>query len=99
MLLQSDAALSEVVVTGITTNGDMYAMGAKMVKDTAWLQIDEMKKPSAPPVQPRKNFNESAFFFPDLKTDTSGNISFSFTMPEALTEWKWMTLAHTKDLS
>ena len=47
----------------------------------------------------RKNFNETAFFFPDLKTDSLGNLSFSFTLPEALTEWKWMTLAHTKDLS
>jgi len=50
-------------------------------------------------VQIRKNFNETAFFFPDLKTDSSGNVEFSFTMPEALTQWKWMTLAHTKNLS
>lgn len=47
----------------------------------------------------RKNFNETAFFIPDLITDDSGNISFSFTMPEALTKWKLMALAHTKDLS
>jgi hypothetical protein len=47
----------------------------------------------------RKNFNETAFFFPDLKTDSSGNIEFSFTIPEALTRWKWMTLAHTKELA
>ncbi len=51
------------------------------------------------PIQIRKNFNETAFFFPDLKTDEEGNISFSFTMPEALTKWKWLLLAHTKDLS
>lgn len=50
-------------------------------------------------VQIRKNFNETAFFFPDLKTDSAGNIEFSFTMPEALTQWKWMMLAHTKDLA
>ncbi|HRI24331.1 MAG TPA: alpha-2-macroglobulin family protein [Ferruginibacter sp.] len=49
------------------------------------------------PVQVRKNFNETAFFFPDLKTDAEGNVEFSFTMPEALTKWKLMTLAHTKD--
>ena len=48
-------------------------------------------------VQVRKNFNETAFFFPDLKTDADGNVEFSFTMPEALTQWKLMTLAHTKD--
>lgn len=47
----------------------------------------------------RTNFNETAFFFPDLKTDAEGNITFSFTMPEALTKWKAQLLAHTKDLS
>ncbi len=47
----------------------------------------------------RKNFNETAFFFPDLKTDKDGNIEFSFTMPEALTWWKLQTLAHTKNLA
>ncbi|MBX2926021.1 MAG: alpha-2-macroglobulin [Chitinophagaceae bacterium] len=51
------------------------------------------------PVTPRKNFNETAFFFPDLKTDSAGNVSFSFTMPEALTQWKLMSFAHTKDLA
>ena len=50
-------------------------------------------------VQIRKNFNETAFFYPNLKTDTDGNVSFSFTIPEALTQWKLMTLAHTKDLA
>ncbi len=49
--------------------------------------------------QPRKNFNETAFFFPDLRTDAEGNIEFSFTAPEALTRWKLQTLAHTKDLA
>ncbi|MDX2048817.1 MAG: alpha-2-macroglobulin family protein, partial [Chitinophagaceae bacterium] len=47
----------------------------------------------------RKNFHETAFFFPDLKTDADGNVEFSFTIPEALTQWKWQTLAHTKDLA
>jgi len=50
-------------------------------------------------VETRKNFNETAFFFPDLKTDKDGNISFSFTMPEALTKWKFQALAHSKDLA
>jgi len=48
-------------------------------------------------VKIRKNFNETAFFFPDLKTDSTGAIEFSFTMPEALTKWKFMALAHTKE--
>lgn len=48
-------------------------------------------------VQIRKNFNETAFFFPDLKTDSSGAIEFSFIIPEALTKWKFQALAHTKE--
>jgi hypothetical protein len=50
-------------------------------------------------IQVRKNFNETAFFFPALTTDENGNVEFSFTIPEALTQWKLMTLAHTKDLA
>lgn len=50
-------------------------------------------------IQVRKNFNETAFFFPDLRTDSSGAIEFSFTLPEALTKWKFQALAHTRDLA
>ncbi|MFK8061367.1 MAG: alpha-2-macroglobulin family protein, partial [Polaribacter sp.] len=49
-------------------------------------------------VKARKNFKETAFFFPQLKTDKEGKVSFSFTMPEALTRWKLQLLAHTKEL-
>jgi Bacterial Alpha-2-macroglobulin MG10 domain/Alpha-2-macroglobulin family/MG2 domain len=52
-----------------------------------------------PLIQPRKNFNETAFFLPDLKTDAEGNIIIKYTIPEALTEWKLMAMAHTKDLA
>jgi uncharacterized protein YfaS (alpha-2-macroglobulin family) len=50
-------------------------------------------------IQPRRNFNETAFFFPDLRTNENGDIEFSFTIPEALTKWKFQALAHTKDLA
>jgi uncharacterized protein YfaS (alpha-2-macroglobulin family) len=53
--------------------------------------------PAAPTI--RTNFNETAFFLPNLQTDSEGNITFSFTMPEALTKWKFQALAHTKDLA
>ncbi|PNQ75480.1 alpha-2-macroglobulin [Hanstruepera neustonica] len=49
-------------------------------------------------VKIRKNLQETAFFFPKLQTDTEGNVSFSFTAPEALTQWKLQLLAHTKTL-
>ena len=49
-------------------------------------------------VKARTNFNETAFFYPNLRTDENGNMSFSFTTPEALTQWKLQLLAHTKTL-
>ena len=49
-------------------------------------------------VKIRKNLQETAFFFPQLQTDKDGNVSFSFTTPEALTKWKLQLLAHTKTL-
>lgn len=49
-------------------------------------------------VEARSNFNETAFFYPQLKTDEDGNVIISFTIPESLTKWKFMALAHTKDL-
>lgn len=47
----------------------------------------------------RSNLNETAFFLPQLRTDEQGNVRIQFTMPEALTEWKMMAFAHTKDMS
>ncbi|MCK9290313.1 MAG: alpha-2-macroglobulin family protein [Bacteroidales bacterium] len=47
----------------------------------------------------RSDFRETAFFFPQLHTDSTGNISLHFTLPDALTKWKLMLLAHTQDMS
>jgi hypothetical protein len=49
-------------------------------------------------VQARRNLNETAFFFPHLRTDAEGRVSFTFTMPEALTRWNLFAFAHTSDL-
>ena len=46
----------------------------------------------------RYNFAETAFFYPQLRTDSIGNVTFSFQMQESLTRWKFRALAHTKDL-
>jgi uncharacterized protein YfaS (alpha-2-macroglobulin family) len=49
-------------------------------------------------VKVRSNFNETAFFYPDLKTNEKGELVISFTIPEALTRWKMLGFAHTKEL-
>ena len=48
-------------------------------------------------VKVRKNLQETAFFFPHLQTDKNGQLNFSFTAPEALTQWKMRLLAHDKN--
>jgi uncharacterized protein YfaS (alpha-2-macroglobulin family) len=55
-------------------------------------------KSASPPSPIRKNLKETVFFFPDIKTDADGNILIKFKMNEALTRWKFMVFAHTKDL-
>ncbi len=49
-------------------------------------------------VQSRTNLQETAFFYPTLKTDEKGNVKIQFTTPESLTSWKFMATAHTPDL-
>lgn len=49
-------------------------------------------------VKARSNFNETAFFYPVLQTNEKGETVINFTIPESLTKWKVMGLAHTKDL-
>ncbi|MDX1430671.1 MAG: alpha-2-macroglobulin family protein, partial [Rhodothermales bacterium] len=57
---------------------------------------EERSEPGAGVV--RTNFNETAFFFPDLVTDEDGETLLRFTIPEALTRWKLLALAHTPDV-
>ena len=62
-------------------------------------EISKYRKSEDPkPIQIRKDFNETAFFFPQLATNENGEIVIKFKAPEALTRWKMMGLAYTKDL-
>ena len=63
----------------------------------------DMERPGPPsasssPSPLRTDFRETAFFFPDLLTDRDGNVVLRFSMPDALTRWNLMGLAHTTDL-
>lgn len=98
-------------VAGVSVQREMPAPVAKnMAVDSAKTQnIEEVvqvgygKKVVKAPAENldnipvRQNLNETAFFYPQLRTDKDGNISFEFTSPEALTQWKVMFLAHTKN--
>lgn len=58
-------------------------------------QNEKTEEPAEPTL--RENFNETAFFFPQLRTNADGSATFSFTMPDALTRWRLMLMAYTKD--
>ncbi|NMH87755.1 alpha-2-macroglobulin family protein [Flavivirga algicola] len=93
---ESDSAnLDEVAVVGYSS---------ELINDEDDLELKEeliekkLEEPNFDNVKIRKNLQETAFFFPQLKTDLEGNVSFSFTTPEALTQWNLQLLAHTKSL-
>ena len=62
-------------------------------------ESEDGKETSKEPTEPtlRENFNETAFFFPQLRANKDGSATFSFTMPDALTRWRLMLMAYTKD--
>ena len=67
------------------------------IEEVAMIGGGSRKKENLDKIQVRQNLNETAFFYPNLLTDKDGNVTFEFTSPEALTQWKLMFLAHTKD--
>ena len=67
------------------------------------LKAKEVIEVNAPPseqeqIQVRENLNETAFFYPQLTTDKDGCVALKFTLPESLTTWRFLGLAHTKDM-
>ncbi|WP_159447490.1 alpha-2-macroglobulin family protein [Moheibacter sediminis] len=60
--------------------------------------IPKQEKNKLDNIVARRALQETAFFYPNLKTDEKGNIKIQFTVPESLTEWKFMATAHTPEL-
>ena len=96
-------SLSRNEVMIVDNEMDMDSDGEEIIPTT-----EQSVKPPLPPQnrttadQPvvlRSDFRETAFFYPQLHTDSTGSVIFSFTTPDALTRWKLMMLAHTADLS
>ncbi|NRD24753.1 alpha-2-macroglobulin [Winogradskyella litoriviva] len=98
----SDSLSGAVAGYETTTKGAYTGTASKMETEEFFLSEKrdslETNSISSDNIQIRKNLNETAFFFPQLQTDTEGNVSFNFKAPEALTKWKLQLLAHTKTL-
>lgn len=87
--------LDEDKVVGYAVMSKQKAPAAPAVAEV--ISIDDSNSVKQD-VQVRTNFNETAFFYPQLRTDENGQLIFSFTAPESLTRWNVKMLAHTKDL-
>ena len=81
--------LNEVVVAQAVLN--KRAVGNGIVAGSDNQQMDES--------QVRENLNETAFFYPALVADENGNVAIRFTLPESVTTWKVMGLAHDKEMN
>lgn len=96
----SDLSPDQIASMEVLKDADATAIyGSRGANGVIIITTKGGKKNAAEEIKVRKNFNETAFFFPDLRTDAEGTIEFSFTMPEALTRWKFQALTHTKDLA
>lgn len=90
--------LREVPVSKKKVNANMQVTDSELSEPIAGLGLskdEEGSDESASPVtKVRENFNETAFFYPALTTDGNGNVNIAFTLPESVTTWKFMALAH-----
>lgn len=65
---------------------------------SAEVNASESESKSTAGVQLRENLDETAFFYPVLQTDEKGNVNIKFTLPESITTWNFIGLAHDKDM-
>ncbi|MGB6152426.1 MAG: MG2 domain-containing protein [Pricia sp.] len=101
MEMEADGgSLNEVAMTGLADSIGQNPSANSSEPQRAEVEVEgnEEKESDMNAVPIRKNLRETAFFFPQLQTDSEGNVSFNFTTPEALTQWKLQLLAHTKSL-
>lgn len=94
---RGDLFLAEVAV-GRQESAAMAKMSnANVAMDGAVLEEGVVEK-KHDAVEMRSDFAETAFFMPHLMSDAKGDVHIAFTLPESLTEWKFMGLAHTSDI-
>ena len=83
--------------------GGMMAFDDAVVEQAADIEVSsevamEEEKQTEASAQLRENLQETAFFYPALMADENGDVVLKFTLPESLTTWRFMSLAHTTDL-
>ena len=77
--------------------GSRAAQGVLILSTHGPIILPPAAEMPLPPLVMRKNFAESAFFYPMIYAGKDGMYSISFTLPESVTEWKWKLFAHTRN--
>jgi hypothetical protein len=98
MMMSMDMAKPEA--TEKEEGAALYSLAAPVVpEENAAQQKDGQQGGKGPSVMTvRRYFRETAFFYPTMRTDSTGALSLQFTVPESLTRWKFLGMAHTKNL-
>ncbi len=90
--------LKDIASAVSVVNQQLLADQASGVVWDYYNKLEPTPKPDLSKVAARKNLNETAFFFPHLTAGADGTVRMTFTMPEALTEWKFLGFAHDAQL-
>ena len=102
MMAKATSVMDDGVV--VVEEAPMMAMAQKETAEEVELSVladnaagtDEEQQTTE--VQLRENLQETAFFYPQVVADSTGIVSLKFTLPESLTTWRFMSIAHTKDM-
>ena len=99
VLREDGQALNEVVATAQGIKRESSALGYAVSEADEETVVESAKVvEEALQVKVRSDMKETAFFFPQLRTDKNGVINLEFTSPQALTKWRLMLFAHTRNL-
>lgn len=90
----ANAVMNQEAVTGMVLQEEMVETSAQEKVEMG--SSEELAETGD--IQIRENFAETAFFYPQLRTNEKGEVSISFVLPESLTRWKFMGLAHTRNV-
>lgn len=90
-------AKAEAAMEGFTEQSKPLIQSNTKSKETSQ-DAQNSNTSKTPVVKFRSNFNETAFFYPQLETNEVGDVLVKFTLPDALTRWKLLGWAHSKDL-
>ena len=99
---RENAHIESVVVSrdkAKTSHKDSQSLTRKTKKSQDTDSGDKQsKEQESQKIDVRSDFSETAFFYPELRTNEDSEVLLNFTMPESVTRWKFMTMSHTKDL-